>query len=174
MHQVGQEDQGRQYRGQMRVLRPASHEGGGVRGSGLPTAPRAVCGADATRAALWITLPRHSDFTRKAPLIQGVSLSKQSEPPLPTGETQAADQGEANFQPTPAPLGLDKFQAMEQAGNDVTQVFKVGKGYRVSVYDHISGQWLYGSLVAQEADADRLRQAAFKPAMSACSNCRAD
>ena len=28
---------------------------------------------------------RHSAFTRKAPLIQGVSLSKQSEPPLGTG-----------------------------------------------------------------------------------------
>ena len=51
---------------------------------------------------------------------------------------------------------------MEQAGNDVTQVFKVGKGYRFSVYDHASGQWLDGPLVAQEADAERLRQAAFK------------
>ncbi|MFZ1538002.1 MAG: hypothetical protein WAT23_11540 [Chromatiaceae bacterium] len=80
----------------------------------------------------------------------------------PAAATPAADQGEASFQPTPAPLGLDKFQAMEQAGNDITQVFKVGKGYRFSVYDHTSGQWLDGPLVAQEADAERLRQAAFK------------
>jgi len=36
----------------------------------------------ATRAVPWITLLRHSAFTRKAPLTQGVSLSKQSEPPL--------------------------------------------------------------------------------------------
>ncbi len=41
-----------------------------------------MCVAAATRAAPWITLPRHSAFTRKAPLIQGVSLSKQSETPL--------------------------------------------------------------------------------------------
>ena len=74
----------------------------------------------------------------------------------------AAPPPEPSFAPTPAPLGLDKFQAMEQAGNDVTQVFKVGKGYRFSVYDHASGQWLDGPLVAQEADAERLRQAAFK------------
>ncbi|MCC7277952.1 MAG: hypothetical protein IT487_06505, partial [Chromatiaceae bacterium] len=44
----------------------------------------------------------------------------------------AAPPPEPSFAPTPAPLGLDKFQAMEQAGNDVTQVFKVGKGYRFS------------------------------------------
>ena len=74
----------------------------------------------------------------------------------------AAPPPEPSFAPTPAPLGLDKFQAMEQAGNDVTQVFKVGKGYRFSVYDHASGQWLDGPLIAQEADAERLRQAAFK------------
>ncbi len=80
----------------------------------------------------------------------------------PAAATQAAGQAGASFQPTPAPLGLDKFQAMEQAGNDVTQVFKVGKGYRFSVYDHASGQWLDGPLVAQETDAERLRQAAFK------------
>ncbi len=74
----------------------------------------------------------------------------------------AAPQPEPSFAPTPAPLGLDKFQALEQAGNDVTQVFKVGKGYRFSVYDHASGQWVDGPLLAQEADAERLRQTAFK------------
>jgi hypothetical protein len=72
--------------------------------------------------------------------------------------TAAAD----SFLPKPAPLGLGKFQAMEQAGNDITPVFKVGKGYRFAVYDHSSSQWLDAPLVAQEADAERLRQAAFK------------
>lgn len=70
--------------------------------------------------------------------------------------------GNAPFIPTPAPMGLDKFQALEQAGNDVTPIFKVGKGYRFSVYDHGTGQWLDAPLVATEADAQRLRQAAFK------------
>lgn len=80
----------------------------------------------------------------------------------PAKAPEAADLAAASFLPTPAPLGLDKFQAMEQAGNDITQVFKVGKGYRFSVYDHARSQWQDGPLVAQEADAERLRQAAFK------------
>jgi len=80
----------------------------------------------------------------------------------PATTPQATDLATTSFLPTPAPLGLNKFQAMEQAGNDITQVFKVGKGYRFSVYDHARSQWQDGPLVTQEADAERLRQAAFK------------
>lgn len=83
----------------------------------------------------------------------------------PVAMASAADTpetGDAPFIPTPAPMDLDKFQALEQAGNDVTPIFKVGKGYRFSVYDHGTGQWLDAPLVATEADAQRLRQAAFK------------
>jgi hypothetical protein len=58
--------------------------------------------------------------------------------------------------------GLSKMQAMAQAGQDVTQVFKVGKAYRFSVYDHASGAWQDSPLIATEAEAERLRQQAFK------------
>lgn len=58
--------------------------------------------------------------------------------------------------------GLDKFAAMAQAGQDVTQVFKVGKGYRFSVYDHASERWLESPQIADRQEADRLRQVAFK------------
>jgi hypothetical protein len=58
--------------------------------------------------------------------------------------------------------GLSKLAAMEQAGNDVTKVFKVGKGWRFSVFDHASGTWQDAPLAAGEAEATRLRQAAFK------------
>jgi hypothetical protein len=51
---------------------------------------------------------------------------------------------------------------MEQAGNDVTKVFKVGKGFRYSVYDHARSQWLDSPLIATKEEAERLRQAAFK------------
>ena len=78
------------------------------------------------------------------------------------GAAAAPLEEEVSFIPGPAPMGLDKFQAMEQAGNDVTQVFKVGKGYRFSVFDHASGQWVDAPLFAREADAERQRQAAFK------------
>ena len=61
-----------------------------------------------------------------------------------------------------APGGLNKLQAMEQAGNDVTKVFKVGKGYRFSVYDHETAQWQDSPLIATEQEAEHLRQQAFK------------
>lgn len=60
------------------------------------------------------------------------------------------------------PSGLDKMQAMTQAGQDVTQVFKVGKAYRFSVYDHASERWQDSPLIATEQEAERLRQEAFK------------
>ncbi len=64
--------------------------------------------------------------------------------------------------PAAAPGGLSKLKAMEQAGNDITPVFKVGKGYRFSVFDHGSGQWQDSPLLATEPEAARLRQEAFK------------
>lgn len=60
------------------------------------------------------------------------------------------------------PSGMSKMQAMAQAGQDVTQVFKVGKAYRFSVFDHASGCWRDSPLIASETEAERLRQQAFK------------
>jgi hypothetical protein len=58
--------------------------------------------------------------------------------------------------------GLSKLAAMEQAGSDVTKVFRVGKGYRFSVYDHARDEWQDSPLVASREEAERLRQEAFK------------
>jgi len=94
-----------------------------------------------------------------------VAASPPAATPRPRGEDKLDTPSPAAadaFAPSPAPLGLDKFQALEQAGNDITPVFKVGKGYRFSVYDHATSQWRDAPLVAQEADAERLRQTAFK------------
>ena len=57
---------------------------------------------------------------------------------------------------------LSKLEAMEQAGNDVTKAFKVGKGWRFLVFDHVAGQWQDSPLVATEQEAERMRQKAFK------------
>jgi hypothetical protein len=54
------------------------------------------------------------------------------------------------------------MEAMAQAGNDVTKVFKVGKAWRFSVYDHGTSSWQESPLIATEQEAERLRQAAFK------------
>ncbi|MBK5965687.1 hypothetical protein CCR95_16745 [Thiocystis minor] len=58
--------------------------------------------------------------------------------------------------------GLSKLDAMEQAGNDVTKVFKVGRGYRYSTFDHAENLWRDSPLASTEQEASRLRQAAFK------------
>lgn len=65
-------------------------------------------------------------------------------------------------QATPPRGGLSKLEAMEQAGNDVTKVFRVGKAYRFSVFDHHSGEWQDSPAIADAKEAERLRQTAFK------------
>lgn len=62
----------------------------------------------------------------------------------------------------PAGTGLSKLEAMEQAGRDVTQVFKVGRGYRFSVFDQGTETWMDAPLAPTEQEAGRLRQETFK------------
>lgn len=71
----------------------------------------------------------------------------------------------ADVAPAPAaagPAGLSKLAAMTQAGQDVTKVFKVGKGWRFSVYDHASASWQDSPLIASEDEAERMRELAVK------------
>jgi len=98
----------------------------------------------------------------RLPGVESVELDVQGEiqnnqfhfrEAAPTRETE---QGET------AGGGLGKLAAMEQAGNDVTKVFRVGKGYRFSVYDHARDEWQDSPLVAGREEAERLRQQAFK------------
>jgi hypothetical protein len=65
-------------------------------------------------------------------------------------------------QPSAPGAGLTKLQAMEQAGQDVSKVFRVGKGFRFSVFDHGHQQWQDSPLCPTEEEASRLRQEAFK------------
>lgn len=57
---------------------------------------------------------------------------------------------------------MTKLAAMEQAGQEVTRVFKVGHGFRFSVLDRGAGGWQDSPVLASEAEAERLRQEAFK------------
>jgi hypothetical protein len=58
--------------------------------------------------------------------------------------------------------GVSKPQAMEQAGKDVTDVFKVGRGYRFSVFDHATETWQDSPQCGSEQQAARLRQLVLK------------
>jgi hypothetical protein len=77
--------------------------------------------------------------------------------PMAPAQATASNNGSAE-----ASEGMSQIEAMEQAGNDVTKVFRVGKGYRFSVFDHHSGEWQDSPMIAEAKEAERLRQAAFK------------
>jgi hypothetical protein len=47
--------------------------------------------------------------------------------------------------------------AMEQAAKDVSQVYKVGKGFRFAAYDHATGQWMESPLIPDEQAAQKAR-----------------
>jgi hypothetical protein len=83
--------------------------------------------------------------------------------PKPTIAAAAPAQAEvSNNGSAEASEGMSQIEAMEQAGNDVTKIFRVGKGYRFSVFDHHSGEWQDSPTIADAKEAERLRQAAFK------------
>lgn len=63
---------------------------------------------------------------------------------------------------TPLTGGLNKIEAMKQAGKDVTAVYKVGKSYRHAVLDHASGQWIESPAMDDEKEAQELRMRAFR------------
>ncbi|WP_373507317.1 hypothetical protein [Thiocapsa sp.] len=87
--------------------------------------------------------------------IQNNRFNLAEHRPAPSEEREAP-------RAAPAFGGLGKLEAMEQAGKDVTKVFKVGRGWRFSVFDHASGTWQDSPLAPTEEDASRLRQEAFK------------
>ncbi len=89
--------------------------------------------------------------------MQNIILLKETPEPA-----SAAVQAQPAAPSAPAAGGMDKMAALEQAGQDVTKVFKVGRHWRFSMYDHQAGQWRDSPTVADEAEAEHLRQEAFK------------
>lgn len=70
--------------------------------------------------------------------------------------------------PAAAPSGssqrgvMSKMEALRQAAQDVTKVFKVGRHYRFSVFDHATGQWRDAPVVSDKQEAESLREQAYK------------
>ena len=60
------------------------------------------------------------------------------------------------------PTGLSKMEAMAQAAKDVSQVFKMGRQYRYSVYNHATEGWEESPAIADKAQAEAMREHAFK------------
>lgn len=57
---------------------------------------------------------------------------------------------------------LDKLEAMEQAGKDVTKVYQVGKSFRFAVRDLHTGEWLESGPMDTEQEAYEKRMKAYK------------
>jgi hypothetical protein len=60
------------------------------------------------------------------------------------------------------PRGLGKMDAMAQASKDVSRVFRVGRHYRFSMYNHASGKWEESPAIGDKAQAEAMREHAFK------------
>ena len=55
-----------------------------------------------------------------------------------------------------------KIQALEQAGQEVSKVYKVGQTYRYAVLDAASGNWIESAPYDSSADAEQQRLRAVK------------
>ncbi|MCB1723509.1 MAG: hypothetical protein KDJ39_07425 [Gammaproteobacteria bacterium] len=61
-----------------------------------------------------------------------------------------------------APTGLTKMEAMAQAAKDVSKVFRMGRQYRYSVYNHAAQVWEESPAIADKEQAEAMREHAFK------------
>ena len=60
------------------------------------------------------------------------------------------------------PQGMGMGEAMEQAGKDVSAVFKMGKQYRFSVYNHATAQWDQSPAFGDRQEAEASREMIYK------------
>ena len=60
------------------------------------------------------------------------------------------------------PQGLNKMEAMAQAAKDVSKVFRMGRQYRFSVYNHATHSWEESPAIADREQAEAMREHAFK------------
>ncbi len=104
-------------------------------------------------------------------LMAGYILSRfpevESLEPDTSGEIQNTlinlRQGAAmNAAPERPAMVMDQQEALEQANRDVTQIFKAGRQWRFSIYDHKAGEWVDSPAVGDENEAKKLRERALK------------
>lgn len=65
------------------------------------------------------------------------------------------------------PQGLSPEEAVAQTSKDVSGVFKMGKQYRFSLYNHASGKWDESPAFANQQEAEATREAVFRQRLEA-------
>lgn len=73
-----------------------------------------------------------------------------------------ANRPSLSFSHAGLPGGLSEEEAMMQADKDISGVFKVGRQYRFSVYDHASGKWQQSPAFGGAKDAEAARMEACR------------
>jgi len=101
-----------------------------------------------------VDIDTSGDMTATRLLIPGLAVPPR--PAAPTGSTPGKGSQ------TPPPGSLSKIEALEQAGKDVTKVFKIGRGFRFSVFNHDTGHWEDSPVTPNKETAEALRNEAFK------------
>ena len=89
---------------------------------------------------------------------------------LARGVAPAAGAPQPTIAHAGVPRGLNKMEAMAQAAKDVSKVFRMGRQYRFSVYNHATQSWEESPAIADKEQAEAMREHAFKARFEAlCS-----
>ena len=76
-------------------------------------------------------------------------------------QSQNQAESRANTMTQPA-KPLTKMEALQQAGKEVSRVFKAGKQYKFSMFNPASGQWEESPAIASKEEAENMREFAVK------------
>lgn len=80
---------------------------------------------------------------------------------LADGSTAEEAEG-LQFSHSGVPAGLSQQEALVQASKDVSTVFKMGRQYRFTVYNHQSEKWEESPPVGDKEQAEALREKVFQ------------
>jgi hypothetical protein len=107
------------------------------------------------------------------PHIEQVELSEQGEirdHNLKLGDcAPVSSQSTMGFDHGAVPGGKNKIEAMAQAGKEVSSVFKMGKQYKFSVFNHKTQAWNESGAYGSKEAAEQARDLAFKQRFDALS-----
>ncbi len=88
---------------------------------------------------------------------------QKQQPPEPAAKSGASSAPDST--PRSAPnqsKPLSKMEALQQAGNEVSRVFKSGKQYKFSMLNPTSGHWEESPAIADKEEAENMREFAVK------------
>lgn len=99
---------------------------------------------------------------RRMPAVDTIRVDTEGEIQSTTFTLRETAAGQSSPVATSDHGGMDETRALEQAGKEISQVFKVGRNWRYAAYDNVGGQWLESPLAGSKEEAERLRDQAVQ------------